>query len=100
MKITDVQNNLEVAIVQRKKEQADLENKLTMQIKDVSNKLDEVCEKLTDHIDRQDKFESRIENRMEDLGYLLRVFRWIGWAMTVAGGAAIIWFVNHFLNNK
>ena len=100
MKITDVQINLEVAIVQRKKEQADLENKLTMQIKDVSNKLDEVCEKLTDHIDRQDKFESRIENRMEDLGYLLRVFRWIGWAMTVAGGAAIIWFVNHFLNNK
>lgn len=66
----------------------------------VETKLDELCRKLTDHIDRQDKFEDKIEGRMEDLGYLLKVFRWIGWAITVASSAAIIWLVNHFLNNK
>jgi hypothetical protein len=100
MKADQVQSNLDVAVSDRKRDMGALENRLGIKMNNLENKLDEVCEKLTDHIDRQDKFESRIENRMEDLGYLLRVFRWIGWALTVAGGAAIIWFVNHFLNNK
>lgn len=60
--------------------------------------LGEVDRKLTDHIDRQDEFEAYMKSKIDDLNFVLKVFRWIGWAVTVAVSTAIIWFVNSFLN--
>lgn len=98
MKADDVQNNLEVAVERRKRDMAVLEGKLTVKIDEISGKVDGICEKLTDHIAKQDSFEKRIESRMEDLGFILRVFRWMGWAITIASGVIITWVVNNILN--
>lgn len=63
----------------------------------VETKLDEVCDKLTKHIEKQDLFESKIESRMEDLGFILKVFRYLGWAISIAVSAAIVWLVEGIL---
>jgi len=60
--------------------------------------LGEVCRKLDAHIEKQDRFEKRVLTKIEDLNLILKVFRWIGWILTVGITTATIWFVNTFLN--
>ena len=60
--------------------------------------LGEVYRKLDDHIERQDEFEREVFRKIEDLNLILRVFKWIGWILTVGISTAIIWAVNTFLN--
>ena len=67
--------------------------------------LGEVDRKLSDHIEEQaksdikrDEFELYMRTRLEDLNLILRVFKWIGWAVTIGAGTAIAWAVNTFLN--
>ena len=60
--------------------------------------LGEVYRKLDDHIEKQDEFETKILMKIEDLNLILRVFKWIGWILTVGATTAIIWLVNTFLN--
>ena len=60
--------------------------------------LGEVYRKLDDHIERQDEFEKEVFRKIEDLNLILRVFKWIGWILTVGISTAIIWAVNTFLN--
>ena len=73
---------------------------LTVGLENTNRKLDEVCKNLSEHIDKQDAFEEKVLSRMDDLGFILTVFRWMGWAITVGVSAGIIWFVNHFLNTR
>ena len=96
----EVQNNLNVAIVERKKAMVETEGRLMKEIQDINNAINGISSQLTEHISKQEEFEEKIDSRMEDLGYLLTVFRWIGWAVTVAGSTLIIWFVNHFLTGS
>jgi hypothetical protein len=69
--------------------------------------LGEVNRKLSDHIknqcesdSRRDEFEKYLTNKIDDPNFILKVFKWIGWALTVAASTTIIWYINHFLSRK
>ena len=66
----------------------------------VEEKIDGIDDKLSNHIKKQDKFEERMIERIEDLNIVLRVFKWIGYGVTIASSAVIIWFINAFLSTK
>jgi len=58
----------------------------------------EISRKLDGHILRQDKFEKKVFDKIDDLNFILKVFRGIGWLVTVVTGAIAIWATNTFLN--
>lgn len=62
--------------------------------------LGEVNRKLEDHIKKQEAFEKALMSKIDDLNLILKVFKWIGWAITIIIGTGLAWFTTHFLNGK
>lgn len=48
-------------------------------------------------IDRIYEKLEKLEAKMDDLNLILKVFKWIGWAITIAGAWIIVYILGRFV---